>query len=53
LTGNRTIVLCPSCGNNEMKFNPITDYESYRLDDEYINEMASELWTNQGGDNIG
>lgn len=53
LTGNRVIVLCPSCGNNnEMQLNPIADYESYKLDDEYINEMASELWTNEGGDSI-
>jgi hypothetical protein len=53
LTGNRAIVLCPSCGNNnEMQLNPIADYESYKLDDEYINEMASELWTNEGGDSI-
>jgi hypothetical protein len=46
-------MLCPSCGNNEMQLNPIAGYESYKLDDEYINEMASELWINQGGDNIG
>jgi hypothetical protein len=53
LTGNTAIVLCPSCGNNnEMQLNPIADYESYKLDDEYINEMASELWTNEGGDSI-
>jgi hypothetical protein len=53
LTGNRTIVPCPSCGNNEMQLMPISDYESYRLDDKYISEMASELLINQGGDNIG
>ena len=41
---NRTIVLCPSCGNNEMQLMPISDYESYKLDNDYINEMVSELW---------
>jgi hypothetical protein len=46
LTGNRTIMLCPTCGNNEMELNSIADYESYKLDDEYINEMASKLWIN-------
>jgi hypothetical protein len=46
LTGNRTIVLCPSCGNNEMGLMPISNYESYKLDHDYINEMVSELWTN-------
>ena len=44
---------CPCCGNNEMQLNAIADYESYKLDDEYISEKASELWTNQGGNNIG
>jgi hypothetical protein len=42
LTENRTIVLCPSCGNNEMQLMPISDYESYKLDHDYINEMVSE-----------
>jgi peptide methionine sulfoxide reductase MsrA len=46
LTGNSTIVLCPSCGNNEMGLMPISNYESYKLDHDYINEMVSELWTN-------
>ena len=46
LTGNRTIVHCPSCGNNEMQSTRISDYESYNLDHDYINEMVSELWTN-------
>ena len=32
---------------------PISDYESYKLDYDYINEMVSELWTIQGGDRIG
>jgi hypothetical protein len=41
LTGNRTIVPCPSCGNNEMQSTRISDYESYNLDHEYINEMVS------------
>jgi hypothetical protein len=35
-----------------MQWNPIADYESYKLDDEYINKMASELWRNEGGDTI-
>jgi hypothetical protein len=41
LTGNRTIVPCPSCGNNEMQSTRISDYESYNLDHEYVNEMVS------------
>jgi hypothetical protein len=53
MTENRTIVLSPSCGNNEMQLMPISDYESYKLDHDYINEMVSELWTIQGGDRIG
>jgi hypothetical protein len=51
ITENRTIVLCPSCGNNEMQLMPISDYESYKLDE--TNEMVSELWTIQSGDRIG
>jgi hypothetical protein len=51
LTGNRTIGLCPSCGNNnEMQLLPVSDYESYKLDHDYIHEMVSGLWTNEGGD---
>jgi predicted RNA-binding Zn-ribbon protein involved in translation (DUF1610 family) len=46
LTGNSTVVLCPSCGNNEMQSTRISDYDSYNLDHDYINEMVSELWTN-------
>ena len=46
LTENRTIVPCPSCGNNEMQSRRISDYESYNLDHDYINEMVSELWIN-------
>ena len=53
LTGNRTILHCPSCGNNEMQFMPISNYGSYKLDHDYIDEMASKLWTSQGGDHIG
>ena len=45
LTGNTTIVPCPSCGNSEMQSTRISDYESY-LDHDYINEMVSELWIN-------
>jgi hypothetical protein len=52
LTGNRTMVQCPSCGNNEMQLMPVSDYESYKLDNGYINEMVSELWTIKGGDSI-
>jgi hypothetical protein len=51
LTGNRGIVLCPSCGNNNaMQLMPVSGYESYKLDRDYINEMVSELWQNEGGD---
>jgi hypothetical protein len=46
LTGNKTIVPCPSCGNIEMQSTRISDYESYNLDRDYINEMVSQLWTN-------
>jgi len=52
LTGSRTIVICPSCGNNEMQLMAISNYESYGLDNDYINEMAAKLWTNRGGANI-
>ncbi len=52
LTGNRTIVICPSCGNNEMQLMAILNYESYGLDNDYINEMASKLWTSRGGGSI-
>jgi hypothetical protein len=49
-----TAQLCPLCGNNnEMQLMPVSDYESYKLDHDYINEMASELWTNKGGASIG
>ncbi|HET7242014.1 MAG TPA: hypothetical protein VFI64_01610 [Nitrososphaeraceae archaeon] len=52
MTGSRTIVICPSCGNNEMQLMAISNYESYGLDNDYINEMAAKLWTNRGGGNI-
>jgi hypothetical protein len=52
LTGSRTIVICPSCGNNEMQLMAISNYESYGLDNDYINEMTAKLWTNRGGGNI-
>jgi len=48
LTGNRTIVICPSCGNNEMQLMAISNYESYGLDNDYINEMG----TSRRGDSI-
>ena len=32
---------------------PISDYESYKLDYDYINEMLLELSTIQGGESIG
>ena len=53
MTENRTVLHCPSCGNNEMQFMPISNYGSYKLDHDYIDEMASKLWTSQGGDHIG
>jgi hypothetical protein len=43
LTGNRTIVPCPSCGNNEIESMRISDYESYHLDHDYINEIVSGI----------
>jgi hypothetical protein len=52
LTGDRTMQQCPSCGNTEMQLMPVSDYESYKLDNGYINEMVSELWTIEGGDRI-
>ena len=52
LTGSRTIVICPSCGNNEMQLMAISNYESYGLDNDYINEMATKLWTSRGGGSI-
>ena len=53
MTENRAILLCPSCGNNEIRLMPISDYESYKLDYDYINEMLLELSTIQGGESIG
>ena len=49
----KNIALCPSCGNNEIRLMPISDYESYKLDYDYINEMLLELSTIQGGESIG
>ena len=31
---------------------PISNYESYKLDHDYIDEMASKLWISHGGDHI-
>ena len=52
LTGSRTIVICPSCGNNEMQLMAISNYESYGLDNDYINEMGAKLWASRGGGSI-
>jgi hypothetical protein len=55
LTGNRTMLHCPSCGNNKMQLMPVSTYESYKLDHGYINGMVSELSglsTNKVGDRI-
>ena len=52
LTGSSTIVICPSCGNTEMQLMAISNYESYGLDNDYINEMAAKLWTSRGGGSI-
>jgi hypothetical protein len=52
LTGNRTMLHCPSCGNNKMQLMPVSTYESYKLDHGYINEMVTGLSTNIGGDRI-
>jgi hypothetical protein len=52
LTGSRTIVICPSCGNNEMQLMAISNYESYGLDNDYINEMGAKLRTSRGGGSI-
>lgn len=49
-TGNRTIMNCPSCGNKEMQLNPIADYKSYKLDDEFMKEIASQFWPNPVGE---
>ena len=46
LNRKRNYRICPSCGNNQMQLMPISDYESYKLDNDYINEMVSELWIN-------
>jgi hypothetical protein len=42
LTGIRTSTICPSCSSNEMESMPISDYESYRLDNDYIHGLVSE-----------
>ena len=46
------IVICPSCCNTEMQLMAISNYESYGLDNDYINEMATKLWTSRGGGSI-
>ena len=45
-------MICPSCGNNEMQLMAISNYGSYGLDNDYINDMASKLWTSRGGGSI-
>jgi hypothetical protein len=51
LTGNTTMLHCPSCGN-KMQLMPVSTYESYKLDHGYINEMVTGLSTNIGGNRI-
>ena len=53
LTENRPVIYCPLCGNNEMQLNIVLDYQSYKLDDEYMKEIASKLWPDQGGGHTG
>ena len=45
-------MICPSCCNTEMQLMAISNYESYGLDNDYINEMATKLWTSRGGGSI-
>jgi hypothetical protein len=53
LTENRPVIYCPSCGNNEMQLNPVVEYQSYKLDDEYLKEIASIMRPDQGGGHSG
>ncbi len=43
LTGKRNSIRCPSCGSSNIELMSISDYESYKLDYEYINDMFSHL----------
>lgn len=33
-----------------MQLNPIADYKSYKLDDEFMKEIASQFWPNPVGE---
>jgi hypothetical protein len=44
--------VCPSCDLTELKPMLISDYESYRLDHEYIARMALGLSTDNDSDSI-
>ena len=41
LTGTRSMMQCPSCGNKEIELMSISNYDSYKLDDDYIRNMVS------------
>jgi hypothetical protein len=47
-----TIKSCPSCGRNEVESMPIADYESYKLDCDYIHDLALGFWPNYNGDGL-
>ena len=41
LTGTRSMMQCPSCSNNEMELMSVSNYDSYKLDDDFIKDMVS------------
>jgi hypothetical protein len=43
---------CPLCGGNEVESMPISDYESYSLDYDYIHGLRLEFWPNYNGDDL-
>lgn len=43
LTAKRNMMQCPSCGNNEMELMFISNYQSYKLDDDYVKDMVSHV----------
>ena len=46
LTNPVTSNSCPLCGRNEVESMPIADYESYKLDYDYIHDLTLGFWSN-------
>lgn len=43
---------CPLCGNNGVESTPVSDFESYALDYDFIHGLRLEFWPNSNGDDI-